>query len=147
MKSPLYIIPLSFLTGLFLTACGEEPRPDFDLSEALIIDTRERSQWAIHHVTGARHVDWDCIVLAMRVLEVNEDDPIVIYGSSATGASRAETSLRNMDFQLVRNAGSMQEAAELLERPVVRPDNMEPDEHEEAIVEACDERRQIRHNL
>lgn len=147
MKRPFQFIPLSVLAGLFLTACGEEHRPDFDLSEALIIDTRERSQWAIHHVMGSRHVDWDCIVLAMEVLQVSEEDPIVIYGSSATGASRAETSLRNMDFQLVRNAGSMQEAAELLERPVVRPDNTEPDALEEAIVEACDERRQIRHNL
>lgn len=120
---------------------------DFDLSNAHIIDTRERPQWAIRHVEGARHIDWDCIVLGMQELGIGESEPIVLYGSSASAAGRAETSLRNMDYVKVRNAGSLDQAAELLGRPIVRPEVTAPDADEEAIHAGCAERREIRGGL
>ena len=147
MSAASRFIPLSALAVILLTACDTEPDRDFDLTEAHIIDTRERYQWVVRHVEGARHIDWDCIVLGMQVLGIDEDEPIVIYGVSSSAASRAETSLRNMDYRLVRNAGSVQEAAELLGRPIVQADDTGPDAEDLAIEEACEERREIRHGL
>lgn len=147
MNRAQVFIPLSAVVVALISACAGEPNQDFDLTDAHLIDTRERFQWAVRHVEGARHIDWDCIVLGVQYLGIGEDEPIVVYGTSSTAAGRAETSLRNMDYQLVRNAGSVQEAADLLDRSIVSAADTEPDADDLAIQAACEERREIRQGL
>lgn len=127
-----------------LVGCADEPVTDFDTTNAHIIDTRQRLHWSFAHIEGSRHVDWDCIVIGMQQLGIGEEEPIVLYDQTESQAKRAEVSLRNMGYQYVRNAGGLQDAQALLDRPIVSPENTEPTEDELAIMEECNQRRSQR---
>lgn len=127
-----------------MTGCVEDPVTDFDTSDAHIIDTRQRLHWSFEHIEGARHIAWDCIVVGVQQLGIGEEEPIVIYDQTESRAKRAEVSLRNMGYQYVKNAGSVEDAQALLDRPMVTPEDTEPSDDEKAIMEECTQRRSLR---
>lgn len=138
---------LTLAVAVVMVGCEDEPNIDFDLTDAHVIDTRQRLHWGFAHVEGARHIDWDCIVIGMRHLGIEEHEPIVIYDQNESLARRAEVSLRNMSYLYVRNAGGLQDVQQLLDRPIVSPEDSTPTEVEQAIMAECEERRALRPEL
>lgn len=73
-----------------------------NLSETVILDTREADEFAVSHLPGARYVGYENFDSA-SVEKLAKDTPIVLYCSVGCRSGKVGKKLQRMGFTNVRN--------------------------------------------
>ncbi|MEO0472113.1 MAG: rhodanese-like domain-containing protein [Bacteroidota bacterium] len=73
-----------------------------DSSEVLLLDTREKNEFEVAHLDGAKWVGYDDFQ-SEALAEVPKDKPIVVYCSVGYRSERIGEKLQEMGFTNVRN--------------------------------------------
>ena len=92
-----------------------------DLKDALIIDVRTQAEWQDGHLDKAILIPWQDIVIETDKLQLAKDQPIALYCRSGNRAGKAMALLQAAGYQHVVNLGSLQDAAEALQQPIIQP--------------------------
>ena len=92
-----------------------------DLSAAIVIDVRTEAEWKAAHLEGVKLIPWQDIVEASAQLELNKNQPIALFCRSGNRAGKAMALLNEAGYSQVVNLGSLEQAADILHKPIVKP--------------------------
>jgi rhodanese-related sulfurtransferase len=81
----------------------------FNHEDALVLDVREKSEWADGHITNAKHVPLAQIKDRLSDLEKHKDKPIIAVCRSGNRSGHACGILKKAGFEKLHNlTGGMQ---------------------------------------
>jgi len=88
--------------------------------EALILDVREDSEWAVGHIPNARHIRLGQLSEQIAQLEKYKDKPVVVYCRSGNRSARACALMKKAGFNNVNNLAGGIVAWEQANLPITR---------------------------
>lgn len=88
--------------------------------EALILDVREDSEWAIGHIPNARHIRLGQLSDQIAQLEKYKDKAVVVYCRSGSRSARACAMMKKAGFGNVNNLAGGIVAWEQANLPITR---------------------------
>lgn len=88
--------------------------------EALILDVREDSEWAIGHIPNARHIRLGQLSDQIAQLEKYKDKAVVVYCRSGNRSARACAMMKKAGFNNVNNLAGGIVAWEQANLPITR---------------------------
>lgn len=104
----------------FIAACGLAGSQAADISDAVIIDVRTQAEWQEGHLEQASLIPWEGILSGVENLNLDKKQKIAVFCRSGTRAAKAIAVLNDAGYSQVVNLGSMQQAAEKLNKPIVQ---------------------------
>ncbi|MDG2115312.1 MAG: rhodanese-like domain-containing protein [Porticoccaceae bacterium] len=84
-----------------------------------IIDVRSIEEWASGHLVSAQHLQLELISEGITDLVEDKDQAIYVYCRSGNRSGQAKLILDAMGYNDVTNAGSLQNASDLLDQDIV----------------------------
>ena len=84
----------------------------------IVIDVRTPDEWSAGHLEGTKNIEWQDI-LNIKI-SVNKDEQIFLYCRSGNRSGRATQILMDAGYSNVTNAGSLEQASNLLNLKVVK---------------------------
>jgi phage shock protein E len=84
-----------------------------------IIDVRTPEEWASGHLVSAQHLQLDLISEGITDVVEDKDQAIYVYCRSGNRSGQAKLILDAMGYNNVTNAGSLQNASDLLDQDIV----------------------------
>jgi len=88
--------------------------------EALILDVREDSEWAVGHIPNARHIRLGQLSEQIAQLEKYKDKPVVVYCRSGNRSARACALMKKAGFNNANNLAGGIVAWEQANLPITR---------------------------
>jgi rhodanese-related sulfurtransferase len=89
---------------------------DTSISDLVIIDVREKSEWDSGHVPEAIHIPVGSIETKIPEIVPNKNAKIRVYCAAGRRAGQAKRALIGMGYTDVRNLGGFEDATFTLER-------------------------------
>ena len=77
-----------------------------------IIDVRTEAEWNTGHLDGAVHIEWQNILKISS--DISKDEDIYLYCRSGNRSGKATKILVDAGYINAKNAGSIEDASELL---------------------------------
>jgi phage shock protein E len=77
-----------------------------------VIDVRTEAEWDTGHLEGALHIEWQDILNISS--DIQKDEEIFLYCRSGNRSGKATTILIDAGYINAKNAGSIEDASELL---------------------------------
>jgi len=115
------VIAYTTLSLLFIHGCSKaDTNVDFTSQEAVIIDVRTVDEFNSGHLSRAERVDWQTIQVAAMEMNLNKDQPILLYCRSGSRAGKAQGLLKKMGFTNVHNLGGVSDASRLTKDIIIR---------------------------
>ncbi|MDP5131021.1 MAG: rhodanese-like domain-containing protein [Paraglaciecola sp.] len=112
---------MGFLLLFVSTLClAQQQQPKTELLDAFIIDVRTQAEWQEGHLVQARLIPWQEIVEEVASLKLDKNQPIALFCRSGNRASKAMALLNEAGYSKVRNLGSLEQAAEVLNQDIVK---------------------------
>jgi phage shock protein E len=93
--------------------------PEVDLTQAIIIDVRTQAEWQVAHLDDVNLVPWEGIVAETDKLQIDKSQPIALFCRSGNRAGKAMALLNAAGYSNVVNLGSLEQAAEILDKPIM----------------------------
>jgi phage shock protein E len=84
----------------------------------IVIDVRTPDEWSAGHLEGTKTIEWQDILNIKK--SVNKDEQIYLYCRSGNRSGRATQILIDAGYSNVTNAGSLEQASNLLNLKVVK---------------------------
>ena len=84
----------------------------------IVIDVRTPDEWSAGHLEGTKNIEWQDILNIKH--SVNKDEQIYLYCRSGNRSGRATQILIDAGYSNVTNAGSLEQASNLLNLKVVK---------------------------
>lgn len=84
-----------------------------------IIDVRTPEEWASGHLVSAQHLQFELISEGITDVVEDKDQAIYVYCRSGNRSGQAKLILDAMGYNNVTNAGSLQNASDLLDQDIV----------------------------
>ncbi|WP_075726172.1 rhodanese-like domain-containing protein [Corynebacterium aquilae] len=89
----------------------------------IVIDVRTPGEFADGHLEGARNIDFNGANFTSEIETLDRDASYVLYCRSGNRAGQALKKMEDMGFADVSNAGSVKQASQQLDIPVVTGTN------------------------
>ena len=86
--------------------------------DVLVIDVRTTQEWQSGHLEEAQHIEWQDILSISE--SVSKDKEIYLYCRSGNRSGKATKILIDAGYINVINAGSIQEASNLLRSKIIK---------------------------
>ena len=77
-----------------------------------VIDVRTEAEWDTGHLEGALHIEWQDILNISS--DIQKDEEIFLYCRSGNRSGKATKILIDAGYINAKNAGSIEDASELL---------------------------------
>ena len=77
-----------------------------------VIDVRTEAEWDTRHLEGALHIEWQDILNISS--DIQKDEEIFLYCRSGNRSGKATKILIDAGYINAKNAGSIEDASELL---------------------------------
>ena len=84
----------------------------------IVIDVRTPDEWSAGHLEGTKNIEWQDILNIKK--SVSKDEQIYLYCRSGNRSGRATQILTDAGYSNVTNAGSLEQASNLLNLKVVK---------------------------
>ncbi|MDA8998476.1 rhodanese-like domain-containing protein [Gammaproteobacteria bacterium] len=84
----------------------------------IVIDVRTPDEWSAGHLEGTKNIEWQDILNIKN--SVNKDEQIYLYCRSGNRSGRATQILMDAGYSNVINAGSLEQASNLLNLKIVK---------------------------
>lgn len=84
----------------------------------IVIDVRTPDEWSAGHLEGTKNIEWQDILNIKN--SVHKDEQIYLYCRSGNRSGRATQILIDAGYSNVTNAGSLEQASNLLNLKVVK---------------------------
>lgn len=84
-----------------------------------IIDVRTQEEWTAGHLASAQHLQLELISESITGVIEDKDQTIYVYCRSGNRSGQAKLILDAMGYNNVINAGSLQNASELLDQDII----------------------------
>ncbi|MDA7819090.1 rhodanese-like domain-containing protein [Gammaproteobacteria bacterium] len=84
----------------------------------IVIDVRTPDEWSVGHLEGTKNIEWQDILNIKN--SVNKDEQIYLYCRSGNRSGRATQILMDAGYSNVINAGSLEQASNLLNLKIVK---------------------------
>ena len=84
----------------------------------IVIDVRTPDEWSAGHLEGTKNIEWQDILNIKN--SVHKDEQIYLYCRSGNRSGRATQILIDAGYSNVINAGSLEQASNLLNLKVVK---------------------------
>ena len=84
----------------------------------IVIDVRTPDEWSAGHLEGTKNIEWQDILNIKK--SVSKDEQIYLYCRSGNRSGRATQILIDAGYLNVTNAGSLEQASNLLNLKVVK---------------------------
>ena len=91
---------------------------DVDLAQTLVIDVRTQEEWQVAHLDDAKLIPWEGIVAETDKLGLDKKQAIALFCRSGNRAGKAMALLSAAGYSNVVNLGSLEQAAQALEKPI-----------------------------
>lgn len=104
MKSALVVLSMVFVCA---NACAKD----------VVIDVRTPQEFAAGHVDGAINIEYGAIGQQISKAGVTADDKVILYCQSGRRSGIALNTLKSMGFSKAENAGGLEQARKLLQKP------------------------------
>ncbi|MGB2045681.1 MAG: rhodanese-like domain-containing protein [Porticoccaceae bacterium] len=85
----------------------------------IIIDVRTQEEWTAGHLASAQHLPLELISEGIADVIEDKDQAIYVYCRSGNRSGQAKLILDAMGYKNVTNAGSLQNASELLDQGII----------------------------
>ena len=82
-----------------------------------VIDVRTEAEWDTGHLEGALHIEWQDILNISSVIQ--KDEEIFLYCRSGNRSGNATKILVDAGYINAKNAGSIEDASELLDIKII----------------------------
>ncbi len=89
--------------------------------EQIIVDVRTLEEFADGHIDGSIHFDFYHDDFKNQILSLNKNNEILRYCRSGQISGAAAQWLQHNQYLNVNNLGSLQQAALLLKRQIIKP--------------------------
>lgn len=86
-------------------------------AKEVIIDVRTPQEYAASHVDGSINIEYGAIAQQISKAGVTKDDKVMLYCQSGRRSGIALTTLQGMGFSKAENAGGIEQARKLLQKP------------------------------
>ncbi|WP_340676642.1 rhodanese-like domain-containing protein [Paraglaciecola sp.] len=116
MFKRVLLVYISLFCACFFT---QAQTPEIDLTQAVIIDVRTDAEWKIAHIEDVSLIPWEDIVAATDKLQLDKSKPIALFCRSGNRAGKAMALLNAAGYTQVVNIGSLEQAAERLDKPII----------------------------
>ena len=84
----------------------------------IVIDVRTPDEWSAGHLEGTKNIEWQDILNIKN--SGNKDEQIYLYCRSGNRSGRATQILIDAGYSNVTNAGSLEQASNLLNLKIVK---------------------------
>jgi phage shock protein E len=96
-------------------------QPSWSIEEtAMIIDVRTPAEWAEGRLQSAHHLELNVFAQGIEAMAPDKDQPIYLYCRSGNRSGQARDYMVKIGYSNVVNAGGLEEAAKLLDEPIVK---------------------------
>ena len=82
-----------------------------------VIDVRTEAEWGTGHLEGALHIEWQDILNISS--DIQKDEEIFLYCRSGNRSGKATKILIDAGYLNAKNAGSIEDASELLDIKII----------------------------
>ena len=89
-------------------------------NEVIVIDVRSLEEVKTGIIQDAIHIEWTNIDKEITKIDVTKDQSIYLYCRSGNRSGKAAAMLENIGFANVINVGGINEAAEKLDKKIVK---------------------------
>lgn len=86
-------------------------------AKEVVIDVRTPQEFAAGHVNGAINIEYGAIGQQISKAGVTADDKVILYCQSGRRSGIALNTLKAMGFSKAENAGGIDQARKLLQKP------------------------------
>ena len=118
MKIP-YLLVLAVLF-LVLNGCAHAPQETLAVSRAMVIDVRTGQEWKEGHLDGAVLIPHDRIGQEIAAVAPDKKTRIYLYCRTGRRTALAFDVLRKAGYEDLVNLGTMENAAQELNLPIVK---------------------------
>lgn len=125
MRRSLTVPLVSIALLLGLAACSSAPSSGGSAStievgdETILIDVRTPEEYAVGHLEGARLLDFNGGGLAAAIPTLDPDAEYLIYCRSGNRSGQAIALMEQAGFMNLTNLGSLEQAAQATQLPIV----------------------------
>lgn len=111
------IVIISMMLGIIaLTAFAAEKKS----AAAVIVDVRSEAEWNEGHLQGAVLIPYDTIEQGIAAVAPDKSTTIYLYCRSGRRTGIAEETLKKSGYRDLVNLGTLENAAQELQRPIVK---------------------------
>ena len=82
-----------------------------------VVDVRTEAEWDTGHLEGALHIEWQDILKISS--DIQKDEEIFLYCRSGNRSGKATKILVDAGYINAKNAGSIEDASELLDIKII----------------------------
>mgnify|MGYP001227690106 CR=1 FL=1 len=82
-----------------------------------VVDVRTEAEWDTGHLEGALHIEWQDILNISS--DIQKDEEIFLYCRSGNRSGKATKILVDAGYINAKNAGSIEDASELLDIKII----------------------------
>ena len=82
-----------------------------------VVDVRTEAEWNTGHLEGALHIEWQDILKISS--SIRKDEEIFLYCRSGNRSGKATKILIDAGYLNAKNAGSIEDASELLDIKII----------------------------
>ena len=82
-----------------------------------VIDVRTEAEWDTGHLEGALHIEWQDILSISS--DIQKEEEIFLYCRSGNRSGKATKILVDAGYINAKNAGSIEDASELLDIKII----------------------------
>ena len=82
-----------------------------------VVDVRTEAEWDTGHLEGALHIEWQNILNISS--DIQKDEEIFLYCRSGNRSGKATKILVDAGYLNAKNAGSIEDASELLDIKII----------------------------
>jgi phage shock protein E len=111
---------LFFLTAVIMVLAMAPLSFGADGSNPLIIDVRTEAEWNAGHLEGAVLIPYEAIGAKIGAVAKDKSSRIYVYCRSGRRSQIAKESLEKLGYKDVVNLGSLQDAAKVTKRRIVK---------------------------
>lgn len=87
---------------------------------AVIVDVRSEAEWNEGHLEGAVLIPYDIIEQGITAVAPDKSTRIYLYCRSGRRTAIAEETLKRSGYRDLVNLGTLENAAQVLQRPIVK---------------------------
>lgn len=119
MPRPAPTLIGSLTLALALTGCATATDDVVISDDTIVLDVRTPQEYAEGHLEGAQLLDLTGGQLAAALPDLDADAEYVVYCRSGNRSAQAATMLEEAGFENVTDLGSIEDAADATDLPVV----------------------------
>jgi phage shock protein E len=100
-----------FATLIFLVSSAAS------LAKDVIVDVRTPQEYATGHLDGAVNIEYGAIGQQISKAGISKEDKVILYCQTGRRSGVALNTLKGLGFSKAENAGGIEQARKLLQKP------------------------------